>query len=167
MLVAGLLLAFRLLPLPTLRWLVPLFPFVLFAALVGVGWLLPPGEDNVLGRMGMSGRALLAFDSARLMGLDGQLPMYGDMGYAYVLSRFGTLQVIGLLLVLFLIPCTSARAERFRALLVVYFFCSLAISGTSAFALKTAGLMWFLWGTLSADPRLDLRRLKPGKRAHP
>jgi putative polymerase len=167
MLVAGLLLAFRLLPLPTLRWLVPLFPFVLFAALVGVGWLLPPGDDNVLGRMGVSGRALLAFDSARLMGLDGQLPMYGDMGYAYVLSRFGTLQVIGLLLVLFLIPCTSARAERFRALLVVYFFCSLAISGTSAFALKTAGLMWFLWGALSADPRLDLRRLKPGKRAYP
>jgi putative polymerase len=84
------------------------------------------------------------------------------MGYAYVLSRFGTLQVIGLLLVLFLMPCTSERAKRFRALTVLYFFCSLAISGTSVFALKTAGLMWFLLGALAADPRLDLRRLKRG-----
>jgi putative polymerase len=90
------------------------------------------------------------------------MPGFGDMGYAYVLSRFGALLVLSLLLLLFLMPCTGERARRFRALLVLYFFSSLAISGTSVFALKTAGLMWFLLGALAADPRLDLRRLKRG-----
>jgi putative polymerase len=47
-------------------------------------------------------------------------------------------------------------------MVVLYFFSSMAISGTSVFALKTAGLMWFLLGALTADPRLDLRRLKRG-----
>ncbi|MCX8522103.1 MAG: hypothetical protein ORN28_11295, partial [Rhodoferax sp.] len=58
--------------------------------------------------------------------------------------------VLGLLAVLFLLPARCARAERLRGLLVLYMFSSLAISGTSVFALKTAGLMWFLLGTLFA-----------------
>jgi putative polymerase len=64
-------------------------------------------------------------------------------------------------------PCTSERAQRFRAMLVLYLFSSLAISGTSVFALKTAGLMWFLLGALTADPRLDLRRLTRLNRGFP
>jgi putative polymerase len=105
---------------------------------------------------------LLDFNEARLMGLDSPLPGYGDMGYAYVLSRFGVLQVIALLLVLFLLPCYSERAQRFRGLIVLYFFSSLAISGTSVFALKTAGLMWFLLGVLDAEPRRLLPFPKQG-----
>ena len=62
--------------------------------------------------------------------------------------------------------------ERFsyygmRALLVLYFFSSLAISGSSMFALKTAGLMWFLLGALAADSRLDQRHLTQLKRGSP
>jgi putative polymerase len=162
MLMAVLLLGCRLLPLPAFRWLAPAFPILLFGAILGVAWFLPQVSDTVLGRISNSGQSLLAFDTARLMGVDSQVPGYGDMGYAYVLSRFGVLQVLALLLVLFLVPCSSERAERFRGLLVLYFFCSLAISGTSVFALKTAGLMWFLLGAVAADPRLDLRRLKRG-----
>jgi putative polymerase len=45
------------------------------------------------------------------------------------------------------------------ALIVLYFFSSLAISGTSVFALKTAGLMWFLFGALAADTQLEHRSL--------
>jgi putative polymerase len=162
MLMAVLLLGSRLLPLPAFRWLMPAFPILLFGAILGVAWFLPQVSDTVLGRISNSGQSLLAFDAARLMGVDSQVPGYGDMGYAYVLSRFGVLQVLALLLALFLIPCSSERAQRFRGLLVLYFFCSLAISGTSVFALKTAGLMWFLLGAVAADPRLDLRRLKRG-----
>jgi len=44
------------------------------------------------------------------------------------------------------------RGVRFRALIVLYLFASLAISGTSIFALKTAGIMWFLFGVLSVAP---------------
>ncbi len=162
MLVVALLLGYRLLPMPAFRWAAPVFPFVLFGAILVVGWFVPVLGDNVLGRIAMSGRALLAFDAPRLMGIDIRLPMYGDMGYAYVLSRFGALLVMGLLLLLFLMPCTGERAQRLRALLVLYCFSSLAISGTSVFALKTAGLMWFLLGALAADPRLKPRRLKRG-----
>jgi hypothetical protein len=43
----------------------------------------------------------------------------------------------------------SERAQRFRAFVVLYIFSNLAVSGTSVFALKTAGLMWFLFGVLS------------------
>lgn len=162
MLMAVLLLGYRLLPMPAFRWVAPAYPFAMFGAIVGVAWFMPQFSDTLLGRIANSGNSLLAFDAARLMGFDSPLPGYGDMGYAYVLSRFGVLQVIGLLLVLFLMPCTSERAQRFRAMLVLYFFSSLAISGTSVFALKTAGLMWFLLGALAADSRLDLRHLKRG-----
>jgi putative polymerase len=162
MMMAALLLGYRLLPMPFFRWVAPLFPFALFAAILGVAWFLPQLSDNLLGRISASGQALLGFNAARVMGFDSPMPGFGDMGYAYVLSRFGALLVLSLLLLLFLMPCTGERARRFRALLVLYFFSSLAISGTSVFALKTAGLMWFLLGALAADPRLDLRRLKRG-----
>ena len=164
MLMAALLLGYRLLPMPVFRWVAPVFPFALFAAILAVAWYLPLVSDTVVGRISNSGHSLLDFDGARLMGFGSPLPGYGDMGYAYALSRFGALLVMGLLLLLFLMPCTGERAQRFRALMVLYFFCSLAISGTSVFALKTAGLMWFLLGALAADPRLDLRRLKRGNR---
>lgn len=162
MLMVLLLLGYRLLPMPVFGWVAPSFPFVLLGGIVGVAWLLPLGGDTLLGRISGSGWALLSFDAARLMGLDSSLPGYGDMGYAYVLSRFGALLALGLLLVLFLMPCSSERAQRFRAMVVLYLFSSLAISGTSVFALKTAGLMWFLLGALAADPRLGLQRLKRG-----
>lgn len=161
-LMALLLLGHRLLPMPAFRWVAPSYPFMLLGAILAVAWFLPLVSDTLPGRIANSGHALLRFDAERLMGLDGRLLGYGDMGYAYVLSRFGAPQVIGLLLVLFLIPCASERARRFRALVVLYFFSSLAISGTSVFALKTAGLMWFLLGALAADTRLDPLRQKRG-----
>ena len=156
MLMVLLLLAYRWLPMPSFRWVAPVFPFAMFGAIVGVAWWMPSFSDTLLGRISASGQALLNFNEARLMGLDNRLPAYGDMGYAYILSRFGVLQAIALLLVLFLLPCQSERAQRFRALIVLYFFSSLAISGTSAFALKTAGLMWFLLGALITDSRRAL-----------
>jgi putative polymerase len=162
LLMALMLLVYRVLPMPAFRWAAPVFPFVVFAAILGVAWFLPQVSDTLLGRISNSGRSLLAFDSARLLGLDGPLPGYGDMGYAYVLSRFGAPLVIGLVFLLFLIPCSSERGQRFRAMVVLYFFSSLAISGTSVFALKTAGLMWFLLGALTADPRLKPQRLQQG-----
>ena len=65
------------------------------------------------------------------MGLGSPLPNYGDMGYAYLLSRFGAPMSIALIVVLFLIPMADDRGVRFRALIVLYIFSNLAISGTS------------------------------------
>jgi putative polymerase len=58
--------------------------------------------------------------------------------------------LIVFILALFLMPMADQRGIRFRILIVVYFFANIAISGTSVFALKTAGIMWFLFGVLSA-----------------
>lgn len=152
MLMLVLMLAFRLLPTPAIKALAPALPLAILAVILAAAWLLPVGGDTVLGRITGSGLVLRQFDAGMLLGMDSALPDFGDMGFAYVLSRFGAPQLIALVLVLFLVPAASDRAQRFRALLVLYFFCSLAISGTSAFALKTAGLMWFLFGAVAADP---------------
>lgn len=154
MLMVGLLLAFRALPTAWLRVAALVYPLVLLAGIVGVATQPIPDGDNVLGRIALTGQALMQLNEAALLGLDSPLPGFGDMGYAYVLTRFGAIAVLVLVMALFLIPVGSARADRFRALVVVYGFSSLAISGTSVFALKTAGLMWFLVGVLAAAPQL-------------
>jgi putative polymerase len=159
MLMAILLPVYRLLPVTVFRWVAPTFPFVIFASILGVALVLPVVGDNLLGRIAVSGQAFLRFDEATLLGLHSPLPGFGDMGYAYVVSRFGVVTVIALIIVLFLIPVASERASRFRGLIVLYLFSNLAISGTSVFALKTAGLMWFLFGAVAADPRQAFRRV--------
>ena len=155
MMSAGLM-AFRVMPLSFIRRLAPLLPFLILAILIGLTWTMPRVGDNLLGRITMSGIELLQFDSALLMGLGSPLPNYGDMGYAYFLSRFGAPMSIALIVVVFLIPMADDRGVRFRALLVLYMFSNLAISGTSVFALKTAAIAWFLMGVLSGgyDPKV-------------
>lgn len=147
------LIALRMLPLSLMRRLAPLLPFLILAVLVGLTWAVPSVGDNLLGRITMSGRELLHFDSALLMGLGSPLPNYGDMGYAYLLSRFGAPMSIALIVVLFLLPMADDRGVRFRALIVLYIFSNLAISGTSVFALKTAAVAWFLMGVLGGNSK--------------
>lgn len=140
----------RLLPLPMLRKLAPFFPFLILAAVLGLAVFWPSTGDHLLGRISLSGNALLNFDSRMLLGLQGPLPNFGDMGFAYVISRFGIPLCLVLILAMFTLPMADLRGERFRILIVLYIFANLAVSGTSVFALKTAGLMWFLFGVLSA-----------------
>jgi putative polymerase len=147
------LMAFRALPVALMSRVAPLLPFLILGVLVGLAWFLPSDGDNLLGRITLSGVELLHFDSALLMGLGSPLPNYGDMGYAYLLSRFGAPMSIALVVMAFLIPMADARGVRFRALLVLYIFSNLAISGTSVFALKTAAIAWFLMGVLRGDSR--------------
>jgi putative polymerase len=149
--------AVRGMPLAVVGRLAPTFPFLILAVLIAFAWFAPSLGDNLHGRITTSGMALLQLKPAMLMGLGSPLPAYGDMGYAYLLSRFGALLAILLIAVIFLIPMADQRGQRFRQLIVLYIFSSLAISGTSVFALKTAALMWFLFGVLSsatADARL-------------
>lgn len=140
----------RALPLPMVRRLAPLIPFLILAAVLALAFFWPSTGDNLLGRISLSGRAVLNFDGLMLLGLEGPLPNFGDMGFAYVISRFGAPLCLLLILALFTLPIAHPQGERFRILLVLYIFANLAVSGTSVFALKTAGLMWFLLGVLSA-----------------
>jgi len=126
-----------------------LIPLVTLAVVLGIAEYLPSGGDNIMGRITRSGHELLKFDGALLMGLSGPLPANGDMGYAYISSRFGAPLVLALVAALCLLPMRSDQGRWFRSMVLVYFCANLAISGTSIFALKTAGLLWFLFGVLT------------------
>lgn len=136
-------------PLSVVGRLAPTFPFLILAVLIAFAWFAPSAGDNLHGRITTSGMALLQMEPAMLMGIGRPLPSFGDMGYAYLLSRLGAPLAILLIATIFLIPMADQRGLRFRQLIVLYISSSLAISGTSVFALKTAALMWFLFGVLS------------------
>ncbi|QNM95050.1 hypothetical protein [Chitinimonas koreensis] len=147
MLAVGLLLVLRLAVPPAWSALGALFPLACVAAVIGAALAYAgPAADNVLARLATSGRALLSFDVPTLLGLDGPTPLYGDMGYAYVLSRFGLVLAAALWAALWLVPLAGDRARRFRLYLALYAALILCVSGTSLFALKTAGVLWFLFG---------------------
>lgn len=125
-----------------------ILPFVSIAVLVLIG-LFFEGKiaDNVMGRLFWTGNTLLSFDVEKIMGIKGFDIPYGDMGYAYLLSRWGVLLCIALWAALWMVKMKDERGERFRAYAALYISLILTVSGTSFFALKTAGLLWFLVGS--------------------
>lgn len=128
-------------------WLMP--GICLIITLV-VPFLATGESDNLAGRVARSGVELLHFDLPMLFGLAGSLPNFGDMGFAYVISRFGFPLCAVLIFIVNVQPIFTEVAARFRAYLLLYLSAILAISGTSFFALKTAGMLWFLFGALCA-----------------
>jgi len=134
----------------------PLFPLLGVLAILFVALFMPSYGDNLFGRLSVSGESLVNLDALMWFGLSGPLPFFGDMGYAYIFSRFGLPMVLLLLLAIILLPAPDDRAMRFRANLLVYGSMILMISGTSFFALKTAGIAWFMLGVLASAPPLQV-----------
>ncbi|MDT8992592.1 polysaccharide polymerase [Curvibacter sp. APW13] len=143
----------RILPLAVVRRLAPVSPVMILACVLLITLQTSAVSDDILGRVRQSGTALLHFDALMSLGLRGPLPGFGDMGFAYVISRFGIPVCMLLTFGLFLVPMADTRGQWFRAFVVLYIFSNLAISGTSIFALKTAGILWFLFGVLSVGER--------------
>ncbi|MBU1263773.1 MAG: polysaccharide polymerase [Gammaproteobacteria bacterium] len=125
-----------------------LLPFVSMLVLVLIG-LFFEGiiADNIMGRLFWTGNTLLGFDVEKMLGVQGFNMPYGDMGYAYLLSRWGVLLCIALWVGLWMVKMPDERGVRFRAYAALYISLILTVSGTSFFALKTAGLLWFLMGS--------------------
>lgn len=128
-----------------------LLPLLVVVAVIVVPLLAPEVGDTFLGRVTKSGAALLRFDLPILLGM-AELPNFGDMGYAYVFSRFGLPLCVLLVISVFLLPNHDPRGMRYRAFLMLYLSLILSVSGTSLFALKTAGILWFLLGVLTTLP---------------
>lgn len=101
--------------------------------------------DNLIGRLAKSGASLAGFDAATLLGLAPALP-YEDEGYAYLFSRVGLLLTGTLWLLLWLMRTRDVLGERYRMNISLYIALILCVSGTSLFALKTAGFLWFAMG---------------------
>lgn len=127
---------------------------LVFPAFGAVGLLLlatylPSDGDNLLGRMTVSGQVLLSFDERNLLGLRDFATNFGDMGYAYVFTRFSLVGAALMWLCVYLLPLHDETARRFRTFMSAYVTLILCVSGTSLFALKTAGVMWFAVGAMS------------------
>lgn len=128
-----------------------LVPAVAASATVAIALLIPSYGDNLLGRLTASGQVLFSMPPAEWLGVYSPMPGYADMGYAYVLTRFGLPLIALMFFGLFLAGNLSGRAQYFRAFVVLYASMILAVSGSSLFALKTAGILWFLVGVASTD----------------
>ncbi len=148
LIVVTLLVAMRIFVKGRFNRIVIILPLISIAALLLVGSLYKGGlADNIMGRLFWTGDTLLTFDVAKLSGVQGFDIPYGDMGYAYLLSRWGVLLCLTLWGALWMIKMKDACGERFRAYAALYISLILTVSGTSFFALKTAGLLWFLVGS--------------------
>lgn len=127
-----------------------LLPLISIMVLVFIGLFFHGDyEDNIVGRLFWTGDTLLGMDITKILGVQGFNIPYGDMGYAYLLSRWGVLLCIVLWGALWMIKMQDERGNRFRAYSAVYISLILTVSGTSFFALKTAGILWFLMGSYS------------------
>lgn len=144
----SLMLLLRAIPVRQLKIAVSLLPLICVAALVLIG-LFYHGQyaDNILGRLFVSGRALLSFNVPMLLGIEGASISFYDMGYPYIFTRLSVLLVVLLWFAVWMIKMQDERGERFRVYIALYITLILSVSGTSFFALKTAGILWFLVGS--------------------
>lgn len=150
-----------------LYFLPAILPLMGISLVLAVALLFPgqqPG-DNFIGRLYSCGEDLLGLDFLSLFGL-GSRVVNLDAGYGYVIQKFGVLLCIVLWLAYCFLPAHDSVAQRFRFYLSVYMVLLLSISGNSLFALKTSGILWFLFGTLIATaPRIaaSINPHKPGQ----
>lgn len=125
-------------------------PFAAVAACLLVAGLWPEVGDNYMGRLTTTGNALSDMSFEAVLGLSRLTLTYSDSGYAYVLSRFGMPLALGLFVTVCLLRPRDDASRHFRAFVLVYVSLYLCVSGTTIFALKTSGLLWFLCGVIFA-----------------
>ncbi|MHB1233441.1 MAG: polysaccharide polymerase [Burkholderiales bacterium] len=144
----SLMLLLRAIPVRKLNFAVSILPVICVASLVLIG-LFYHGQyaDNILGRLYVSGRSLLSFTVPMLLGVEGSSISFYDMGYPYILTRLSVLLVVVLWFAIWMMQMQDSRGERFRIYIALYISLILCVSGTSFFALKTAGILWFLVGS--------------------
>jgi putative polymerase len=152
MITVALLVVLRLLPWQKNVWMVAL-PLLSVGLLLGIGTFYSGGYgDNVVGRLYVSGTTLLDLNLGMIFGLDGFDVAFGDMGYPSLLTHWGALLCIFLWCAFWMVRMEDERGDRFRAFTALYMSLILCVSGTSLFALKTAGILWFLVGCFAGRP---------------
>lgn len=129
-----------------------LTPFLALALLLTLGIdATGRGSDSFQGRLAFSGFTLFQFDLPMMFGIS-ITDYFGDQGYAYAISSFGIPICLLLWFGLWILKMPDEQSTRFRALVAVYFSLILCISGNSAFAFKSAAVVWLLLGTTLRNP---------------
>ena len=142
-----------------IRFLYPAIAVAPFCAILGllvVAVALPDGtiDNSLIGRILSSGRALHAFDSANWFGIGSSTAGAWDCGYAYTIGQTGILGFTVFWIIFMLLKANNLPFQLFRIYCGLYFAAILCVS-YSPYTIKTAALLWFLLGALSA---VDYRR---------
>jgi putative polymerase len=81
----------------------------------------------------------------------------GDSGYGYLLVKVGLVGLTAIWTLFVYAPIFDRDAWRFKIFIAFYVVALLSISA-SLFTIKTAALLWFLYGTLNNSDRNAWRR---------
>jgi putative polymerase len=140
---------------PTMLFLAP---FLAVVALLTYAYVDPKqGWDNsIVGRFLSSGRSIATLDGWQALGLRVNEVFTsgyaGDSGYGYVLAKVGLVGLAAFWALFVYAPSSDPNAQRFRNFIAFYVVSLLTISA-SLFSIKTAALLWFLYGTLNIPRR--------------
>lgn len=135
-----------------------LIPIGVLLGLLIAGALSPmPGarlpciiDDDFSGRLIFSGRLLDYWHLPQWLGLAPSQVYTADTGYAYAINN------LGLPLTLLLLGCFASGSEKgteaktMKTMVSIYFATALCV-GASVFTIKTAALLWFLYGSTNAE----------------
>lgn len=112
--------------------------------------------NTIAGRFVYAGVSLTTLDPWQLFGLrisnifEGGYS--GDSGYGYVLVKIGLVGLLAIWALFVYAPALDSDAWRFKNFIAFYVVFLLTISA-SLFSIKTAALLWFLYGTLNNPNR--------------
>lgn len=114
-------------------------------------------DNDMVGRFLYAGKILSKIDAGQVFGLQASAISTGasfasdpinDSAYTYVLAEVGLLGAAALWALFIYSPVADRTAWRFKTVVAFYYILILTIAA-SAFTIKTAGLLWFLYGTLN------------------
>lgn len=136
---------------PTMLFSLPFLAMLMSVAYAGAHWQ-DAIDDTIAGRLHFSGDHLAGLDLWRVFGLQASDVFLGDAGYAYVLVNVGLIGAAAIWALFVYAPVVDEEAWRFKNFVAIYAVLLLCIS-TSLFTIKTAALLWFLYGTLNNPNR--------------
>jgi putative polymerase len=133
-------------------------PFLMVLALLYVGVVEPKTIGNdIAGRFVLAGHILTSIDPAQVFGLEPSGIKSGvrfamneitDSAYAYVLVEIGIIGAALLWGLFVYAPVPTRDAWRFKTIVAFYYVLLMTVAA-SPFTIKTAALLWFLFGTLN------------------
>jgi putative polymerase len=139
---------------PTMLFLAPFLAMMI--ALVTDAAVGGHGGNDLIGRTFAAGHLLASLDAWQAFGLqtgDVLVNDYAaDSGYSYVLMKIGLVGFAAMWALFVYAPVGDKEAWRFKNFIAVYVVSLLVISA-SIFSIKTAALLWFLYGTLNNPNR--------------
>jgi putative polymerase len=141
---------------PTLLFVLPLVIMVALAYYADAHWR-ETWDNTMSGRFLLSGSILSSLTPLQILGLQGgdmksgaafATNGFGDSGYSYMLVTVGLGGMAALWGLFVYARPRDPDAARYKSFLAFYYILLLAIS-SAVFTIKTAALLWYLYGTLN------------------